>query len=53
MRLANVSVQVDVEVDWSNVNVMLPVPGLVFAGVSLVPSKVAVHWITLPAAWAG
>lgn len=52
-RPEKVSVQVDFDVDWSNVNVMVPVAALVFGGTSLVPTKVAVHWITPPTAWAG
>lgn len=52
-RPEKVSDQVDVEVDWSNVNVMEPVPGLAFGGTSFVPLKVAVHVISPTVAWAG
>jgi hypothetical protein len=52
-RPEKVSVHVDVEVDWSNVNVMKPVATVLTGGTSLLPVKVAVHIIMLPAAWAG
>jgi hypothetical protein len=53
VRPAKVSDQVDVDVDWSNVNVMLPVPRLAFGGTSLVPARVAVQVISPPVAYAG
>jgi hypothetical protein len=52
-RPEKLSVQVDVEVDWSNVNEMLPVPWLALGGTSLDPARAAVHWIRLLTAWTG
>jgi hypothetical protein len=43
VRPEKISVHVDVEVDWSNVNVMKPVAAVITAGTSLLPVKVAVH----------
>ena len=42
-RPEKVSVHVDTEVDWSNVNVMEPVAAVLTGGTSLLPIKVAVH----------
>ena len=53
VRPAKVSDQVDVEVDGSNVNVMLPVAVLVVGGTSLSPASVPVQEISPVAAWTG
>jgi hypothetical protein len=53
VRPEKVSDQVDVDVDESNVKMMLPVPKLTFGGTSLVPANIAVHWMSGVTARAG
>ena len=45
VRPVQLSTHVEVDVDWSNVNVIDPVAGLEFGGFSLTPIRVALQVI--------